>query len=140
MTVVKFARIFSMVWVFPVPGGPSIMDMECVRAFSTAAFWLRLKRKGKMISSSGASVLFIGLRFQISGERAFRMNEVKLGVYFRQKATAIPGFMRIGHRRFGSSGNGAQIIKYLLSLRRQIGGFGYRKLALWRAEILTVFF
>jgi hypothetical protein len=42
------ASKFRIVSVFPVPGGPSMTETERVRAFSTAARWLRLQRKGKI--------------------------------------------------------------------------------------------
>ena len=42
----KLAMIFSMVCVLPVPGGPCMILTWCVKAASTAAFWLALHPKG----------------------------------------------------------------------------------------------
>ena len=42
----KFAIMFNIVWVFPVPGGPFITDILLLFTFSTACFWLILKLNG----------------------------------------------------------------------------------------------
>ena len=49
--ITAFAIIFNIVWVFPVPGGPSIIDKLFSRALSTACFWLILKPNGKIVNS-----------------------------------------------------------------------------------------
>ena len=58
---------FRMVSVFPVPGGPSMTEIELVRAFSTAARWLRLQRNGKMgVISGGRDSIGEPLRKELS--------------------------------------------------------------------------
>ena len=44
--IAKFAIIFKIVCVFPVPGGPSIIEILLLYTFETASFWLRLNLNG----------------------------------------------------------------------------------------------
>ena len=48
--ITAFAIIFKTVCVFPVPGGPSIMDRSLSSALFTACFWLILNPKGNIVN------------------------------------------------------------------------------------------
>ena len=45
------AMIFSIVWVLPVPGGPSMTLTLLFIAFSTALYWLELQPNGNIRKS-----------------------------------------------------------------------------------------
>ncbi len=80
--ITAFAIIFKIVCVFPVPGGPSIIDKLLSNALSIAYFWLILKPNGNIVNSFSSFLIgFIILKnapmqfscfFSLTGSSPFK--------------------------------------------------------------------